>query len=154
MSRSTTLDAFVDLSAALTGFDAAHLIGTGNAEVFWDLLVDRAGVANGEALLAAWAGQVVPAEDQDRALRIAILGDGRLGPMARNLIRLWYVGTWKQMPADWRAAHAPGLADGDIIPAARAYTEGLLWPAVGSNPPGAKPFGYAMWATRPRVTLD
>lgn len=152
MTRSATLDAFADLSAALTGFDAAHLIGTGNAELFWDLLVDRGGGDNAEALLAAWADAVAPAEDEDRALRIAILGDARLGPMARNLIRLWYVGTWKQMPADWRAAYAPGLADGDTIPASRAYTEGLLWPAVGANPPGAKPFGYAMWATPPRVT--
>lgn len=152
MNRSATLDAFCDLSAMLTGFDAAHLIGTGNAELFWDLLVARAGQSNADALLAVWTGEVASAEAPDRALRIAILGDPRLGPMARNLIRLWYVGTWKRMPGDWRSAYAPGLADDDTIPAPHAYTEGLLWPAIGANPPGAKPFGYAMWANPPRVT--
>ncbi|SLN52169.1 hypothetical protein [Roseisalinus antarcticus] len=154
MTPSTTLDAFANLSAALTGFDAAQLIGTGNAELFWDLLVARAGPANAEALLTVWTEQVEAEAHRDRAIRIAILSDRRYGPMARNLIRLWYVGTWKQLPADWRGAYAPTLADGDIIPAPQAYTEGLLWPAVGANPPGAKPFGYAMWAKPPRVTLD
>ena len=58
------------------------------------------------------------------------------------------------MPEDWREAYGGGRYDSDIIPSPASYTEGLLWPAVGANPPGAKPFGYAMWATPPRVTLD
>ncbi len=152
MTLSTTLDRFADLCAALTGFDAAHLVGTGNVEPYWHLLVERTGQANAEDLLATWDAKVRDAQDMDRAMRIELLGQARFGPMARNLIRLWYVGTWKQMPADWRGAHAPGMPDGDTIPAAQAYTEGLLWPAVGANPPGAKPFGYAMWAKPPRVT--
>ncbi len=154
MTRSATLDAFAELSAALTGFDAPHLVGTGNAETFWDLLVARAGPDNAEALLAAWSERVLGAADQERALRLEVLSDPRLGPMARNLMRLWYVGVWRQMPADWRTSHASGLDDSDVIPASRAYTEGLLWTAVGANPPGAKPFGYGMWAKPPRVTLD
>lgn len=154
MTASATLDTFADLCAALTGFDAAHLVGTGNVAPFWDLLTDRTGPENARALLTAWTDRVAPDAEPDRAMRLHILGDARLGPMARNLIRLWYVGTWKGMPADWRAAHAPGRPDGDTIPSAGAYTEGLLWPAVGANPPGAKPFGYAMWAKPPRVTLD
>ena len=154
MVRSQALDAFAALSADLTGFDATHLVGTGNAEAFHDLMVARCGAPNVAALLEAWRCHVAGAQDRDRALRLHVLGDGRLGPMARNLLRLWYSGTWRQMPADWRAAFAPGLADGDIVPSRTAYTEGLLWPAIGANPPGAKPFGYAMWARPPRVTLD
>lgn len=154
MDRSHTLDAFAELSAALTGFDAPHLIGTGNVACYWDLLVERAGAGNAAALLVAWSEKVVAAPDRSRAMRLVVLSDGRLGPLARNLIRLWYVGTWRQLPTEWRAAHAPELPDDDIIPTREAYTEGLLWPAVGANPPGAKPFGYAMWAKPPRVTLD
>lgn len=154
MSRSALLDAFCDLSAALTGFDASHVIGTGNAETYWDLLVERTGKENAAALLDAWKGTVEAAEDPARAMRLAILGDARLGPMARNVIRLWYVGTWKQMPSHWRETFAPGLPDTDVIPGSGAYTEGLLWPAIGANPPGAKPFGYAGWSQPPRVTLD
>ncbi len=154
MSRSATLDAFCNLCSALTGFDTPHLIGTGNVETYWDLMEARTGAKNAATLLAAWTDQVEPDADQARAMRLAILGDARLGPMARNLIRLWYVGTWQQMPEPWRDSYAPGIADTDIIPAAGAYTEGLLWTAIGANPPGAKPFGYAGWAQPPRVTLD
>jgi hypothetical protein len=154
MTASRTLDLFVDLSADLTGFDAIHLVGTGNAALFHATLEERAGGGNAAALLDAYEGRVRGAPDPARALRIEILGEARLGPMARNLIRLWYSGTWRRMPQDWRETFAPGLPDGDIIPAQTAYTEGLLWPAIGANPPGAKPFGYAMWARPPRVTLD
>jgi len=154
MTPSARLDAFAELCGALTGFDAAHLVGTGNVAPFWNHLVDRTGDAHADVLLTTWSARVRDAEDPARAMRLHVLGDARLGPIARNLIRLWFVGTWKALPADWRAAYAPGRQDGDIIPASRAYTEGLLWPTVGANPPGAKPFGYAMWAKPPRVTLD
>lgn len=150
-ARSKDLDTFTALSAALTGFDAAHLIGTGNAARFWDLLVERAGAENARDLLDAWRDEVEPAADADRAMRVTILGDARRGPLARNLVRLWYVGTWRRLPEAWRMAHAPGLPDGDVVPGRDAYTEALLWPAIGANPPGAKPHGYGMWARPPRA---
>jgi hypothetical protein len=32
-----------------------------------------------------------------------------------------------------------------------AYTEGLLWVAIGANPPGAKAPGYGSWARPPQI---
>lgn len=154
MERQDRLQPFLALSAHLTGHEATRLTGTGMADLYLDTMTERAGTANVSALLDAFTGKVATSEDPDRALRLAILGDARLGPMARNLIKLWYVGTWYEMPADWRARFGAGLPDGDVIPTPAAYTEGLLWPTVGANPPGAKPFGYGMWAKPPRVTLE
>ena len=148
------LQQFLDLSAHLTGHDAVRLTGTGMAELYLATMTERAGAANSAALLETFSSQVAASDDPDRALRLAILGDARLGPMARHLIKLWYVGTWYEMPAAWRARFGAGLPDGDVIPTPAAYTEGLLWPTVGANPPGAKPFGYGMWAKPPRVTFE
>jgi hypothetical protein len=154
MDTQDSLKQFLDLSAHLTGHDAARLTGTGMAELYLATMTERAGAANVAALLEAYGTQVATSDDPDRALRLSILGDARFGPMARHLIKLWYVGTWYEMPAAWRARFGAGLPDGDIIPTPAAYTEGLLWPTVGANPPGAKPFGYGMWAKPPRVTLE
>lgn len=154
MEKSDALQHFLDLSEHLTGHEVHRLVATGMDAVYFDTMSERVGVANMEAMLAAFDAKVAGADEPERSLRHAILGDPCFGPMARHLIKLWYIGTWKQMPDDWRTAYAGGLPDGDIIPDPAAYTEGLLWPTVGANPPGAKPFGYAMWAKPPRVTLD
>jgi hypothetical protein len=58
------------------------------------------------------------------------------------------------MPRDWRERFGGSAEDRDHVPSPQSYTEGLLWPAVGANPAGAKPFGYGMWAKPPRVTLS
>lgn len=154
MDRQDSLQTFLALSEHLTGHAAPRLTATGMAEIYLDTMTERGGADNVAALLETFATKIATAEDADRAMRLAMLGDARLGPLARNLIKLWYVGTWYEMAAEWRARFGAGLPDGDIIPTPAAYTEGLLWPTVGANPPGAKPFGYGMWAKPPRVTLE
>jgi hypothetical protein len=32
-----------------------------------------------------------------------------------------------------------------------SYTEGLLFKAIGANPPGAKALGYGSWALPPQI---
>jgi len=150
MARDDTLDSFLDLSAALTGFATLRLRGTGQAEAYLATLTEVVGEATVEALLDAWRTMAAQTE-VDRALRCRILSDDRLGPVARNIIKMWYVGTWYALPADWREAYATTDRDRTFVVSPEAYTEGLLWPAIGANPSGAKPLGYAMWATPPRI---
>lgn len=154
MEKRETLTKFLSLSVHLTGHAAERLTATGMVSLYLNTMTERVGAANVTALLAAFSTQVAVSDEPDRAVRILILGDARLGPMARNLIKLWYVGTWYEMPAAWRESFGGGLPDGDVIPTPAAYTEGLLWPTVGANPPGAKPFGYGIWAKPPRITLE
>lgn len=150
MERDETLGAFLDLSATLTGFTTFRLRGTGQAEAYLATLTEVVGEATLEALLGAWRAVAAEAE-VERAVRREILSDDRLGPVARNVIKLWYVGTWYALPADWREAHATTDRDRTFVVSPEAYTEGLLWPAIGANPSGAKPLGYGMWATPPRI---
>lgn len=152
------LDRFLAASATLTGYSPFRLRGTGLAEQYLATAVDAAGEAVVDDLLSgvAAAEQLAAEEEQTdlaRALRHAVLSDPRLGPVARNLIKLWYVGTWYQLPQDWRDAHGAGVPDSTHVVSPAAYTEGLLWPTIDANPPGANPPGFGTWAAKPRLPL-
>ena len=99
----TPLQAFLAVSAELTGFDTGTLLATGLDERY-HALVQRD------------------------------LGDEGLADpaQAEALIRLWYLGVWN-----------------DAVVDPEAYREGLLWRAVGTNPPGSRPPGYGTWALEP-----
>ena len=132
------LERFLALSAALTGFRAVELRATGVAREHLDLVLSVAGEELGARLLAA--GQ----EDVQ-----AVLADPDLGPLARNLIVLWYLGQWDQMPREWRARHGAAPADEPGVPSAAAFRAGLVWPAIGSHPTSARPPGFGSWAEPP-----
>lgn len=150
------LEDFVAFSAVATGFAAFDLGGTGQAEVYLSTLDDIVGEEIVGDLLAAFSRVTTdPGADEaalQRGLRREVFSDARLGPVARALVKLWYVGTWYGLPADWREAYGENELDRTFVVSRSAYTEGLLWPAIGVNPPGAKPIGYGMWATPPNVT--
>lgn len=141
---------FLAVSAALTGFSAAELAGTAMGPIYWAHLVDILG----ERLAARWlsvgrdavhrAGVDVAGE-LDRRL----LTDADLGPPARGLILLWYTGQWTQLPGSWRQRHGASPADVDAVLSADAYTEGLVWKAIGAHPQGAKAPGFATWVAPP-----
>ena len=149
------LDDFLSLSETLTGFDAFALRGTGQAQAYLDTLTRMVGSEIATDLTSAHASARDRAGDDaaafSSAMRANILSDPRLGPVARNLIKMWYVGTWYEMPRAWRDTYGTAEGSESFVVSPQAYTEGLLWPAVGANPSGAKPFGYGMWAMPPRV---
>ena len=146
---------FIDVSASLTGFPAGRLRGTGQGPRYLAAFVDVVGAETVQALLDAHravAGEAGgDAAALARGIRRTILSDGRLGPLARNLIKLWYTGTWYELSREWREAHGASAKDVSFVVSPESYTEGLLWPAVGANPSGAKPLGYGMWANPPRI---
>jgi hypothetical protein len=89
--------------------------------------------------------------DRKGQLRREIFGNQMLGPIARNIIKLWYVGIWYQLPRVWAEAHGSRPADVTRTVSPEAYVEGLLWPAIGAHPPGAKAPGYGSWASPPEI---
>lgn len=149
------LDGFLALSEALTGFTGHRLRGTGQAEAY---LATATGIVGEgvmrDLLLAAEEARASAGGDTEKheaELRRLVMSDDRLGPVARNIIRMWYVGSWYQLPKPWREAHGQSPRDQDHVVSPISYTEGLLWPAIGANPAGAKPAGYGMWAMPPRI---
>ncbi len=149
-----SLDNFVALSSALTGFTPFRLRGTGQAELYMNTVQDIVGAETMDALLTTWrAGHDAAGDEgaQERALRRDILSDPKLGPVARRILKLWYVGTWYALSSDWQEAYGGSSSDRTFVVSADSYVQGLMWDAIGANPSGARPLGYAMWAVPPAI---
>ena len=155
MSVERNLDDFLEFSSLITGFGAYHLRGTGLVELYLTTVTEIVGDATMKALLGAYRNAADEAAGDaallERSVRRVIMSDPKLGPVTRHLIKLWYVGTWYGLPREWREAYGENEKDRTFVVSAGAYVEGLLWPAIGANPSGAKPLGYGMWATPPRI---
>jgi hypothetical protein len=82
-------------------------------------------------------------------LQALVMDDPDLGPLARNVIALWYLGQWNALPNDWRNRNGASPRDVPRVISADAYAAGLVWTAAGAHPMGAKPPGYGSWANPP-----
>lgn len=143
---------FLALSSALTGFTEAELHGTGMIGTYIAVLADTVG----EDVLARLcsAGGTAARKGTERALQTHVLEDPCLGPVARCLTVLWYTGSWTQLTAEWRDRYGANALDHDRVVSARAYREGLMWPAIGAHPAGAKAPGFASWVAAPKAGGD
>ena len=158
ISTPSRLATFLDLSVVLTGFDEVTLRGAGVADSYLQAAASRIGAANVEALLSTY-GEIAKATPGDPTAREArvrrdILGDEKLGPIARAILKLWYFGTWYALPEAWHQKYGPvpadaTFADMTFVVSADAYVEGLLWRAIGAHPAGAKAPGFGSWAQPP-----
>ncbi|MFE9404945.1 hypothetical protein ACFYNY_24905 [Streptomyces sp. NPDC006530] len=160
-----SLEDFLLLSVDLTAFEETALYGTGMAEQYLAKVRAACGDEVVVALLDAHrAARTEAAGDTrspnrspldrdvlDRGLRHRVFGDERLGPVARNVIKLWYAGMWYGLPPEWTDRHGARAAGVTSTVTAASYQEGLLWRAIGANPPGAKAPGYGSWAQPPRI---
>lgn len=142
------LERFVALSALLTGYREVQLTGTEVAQQHLDTLRAALPTEIVDDLFQAF--HRLPAEGKEKAIASSILGDPKLGPVAKNIILLWYTGLWNQMPEIWRRAN--GAATGDVthLPSGAAYRAGLQWVTAGAHPPGAAHQGFASWTLEPR----
>lgn len=144
------LDDFVGLSVCLTGFGRLRLLGTGMAGQYLhavDALLPPGVV---DRLLSAYRG-LPDGPRREAALGDSVLADTELGPVARNVIALWYCGTWTKLPENWRSVDGAAAADETHVVSAAAYLAGLQWALVGGHPGGGLPQGYGAWAAPPEV---
>ncbi len=137
-----TKEHFLDFSAAVTGFSKFKLQGTGQVSLYFDTIRGVIGDEMFAELLQTFCGD---SKNVDK-----IMASLKLGPIARNIIKLWYIATWEQLPLVWQEKFGATLNDGTFIASPYAYTEGLLWPVIGVNPPAAKAPGYATWSEPPK----
>lgn len=142
------LDRFVEMSALLTGFGSVRLRGTGMAEPY--LRAADAALPAGvlKELIDAFA-RLPHGPGREAAVGPAILADTKLGPVARNIILLWYRGTWTTLPQEWRSAYGTSPLDTDHVISPEAYQSGLQWVAASAHPVGARQQGYGAWASPP-----
>ncbi|MFL5782831.1 MAG: hypothetical protein ACJ760_16055 [Thermoleophilaceae bacterium] len=149
---------FVAFSAAVTGFREFDLHGTGQAEEYLSTVAGGAGADVLDGLLAAWTRVRDEAQDDDTLtatlLRREVFSDPTLGPVARNVVKLWYVGIWYELPRAWIDACGALERNYTFMVSSSAYVNGMLWTAIGGNPPGARGPGFASWAGPPRFPAD
>jgi hypothetical protein len=148
-------EAFLGLSSTLTGYSRFRLLGTGQADPYLSTTREAVGEEVLAELLNTFTDVHRDAGDDEKALdtglRARILSDRLLGPVARNVIKMWFVGTWYELPQEWRDVQATRGHDSTHVVSPASYTEGLLWPTIGANPPGAKAQGFGSWAAPPTI---
>jgi hypothetical protein len=86
-------------------------------------------------------------------LQVLVMDDPDLGPVARNVIVLWYLGQWNALPNEWRNRNGASPLDVPRVISADAYAAGLVWTAIGAHPMGAKPPGFGSWANPPATPV-
>jgi hypothetical protein len=138
---------FLAFSSAVTAFSVFDLHGTGQAECYLSTVVRVVGQETLTGLLDAYER----AAGDAGALREEIFSDEKLGPVARNIVKLWYTGVWYELPPGWTERFGARESQGTFTASSQAYPEGLLWRAIGANPPGAKAPGYGSWARAPLI---
>jgi len=151
---SGRLTRFLALSSELTAYSVFDLRGTGLAEDYLDAVHAVVGGRVLDALLDRYDAAVASAANGTpltSILRRDLFGDAWLGPVARNIVKLWYVGIWFELPRAWTEAYGALSKNVTFTVSAAAYIEGLLWPTIGANPPGAKAPGYGSWAQPPQI---
>ncbi|HEV3382009.1 MAG TPA: hypothetical protein VG142_13650 [Trebonia sp.] len=144
-------DVFLRLSELLTGFGAIDLLGTGLAGRYLRAIDDILPPGVLDELAAAFS-RLPSGPDREAAAATTILADQKLGPVARNIILMWYRGTWARLPEEWRSAYGTSPSDTDHVVSAEAYQAGLQWVAAGAHPAGARQQGYGAWAAAPEQT--
>jgi len=132
------MDYFLAFSALATGYTQFDLQGTGQAQLYLETVNNAVGDKKLGQLLKHFNDEGVH----------AVLASDAYGAIARNIIKLWYIATWDALG---EFGQTPENATRIVAP--QAYTEGLVWPTVGVNPPAAKAQGYASWSTEPRIRL-
>ena len=144
---------FLAVSSVATGFSEAELQATGLVDCYFDSITSLLGTRLLGVFFTAFNNIKDQANQDDNQLELLfgekIMTDEQLGPVANNLIQLWYLGQWNQMPAGWRNRYGASANDVTHVVTPAAYREGLVWQAIGSHPMGAKQPGFASWALAP-----
>jgi hypothetical protein len=141
-------ESFLRLSVALTGFGRVALCGTGMTDTYLATLEAVLPPETLDELLDA-CGRLPDDDGREAALDELILTDPKLGPVARNVILMWYCGKWTELPGPWRAAYGVSPWDVSHVVSGEAYQAGLQWVAIGAHPIGARQQGFGAWAVPP-----
>jgi hypothetical protein len=152
-ASASQLEQFVGLSVILTGFGVAELWGTGMVPTYRALIPSIVGEAHFGELLTRWRDIAIRGSGDldylEELVTTELLQDDQLGPIARNVATLWYLGMWYQLPAAWRNVHGANARDTTFVVSSQSYSSGLVWTAMHTHPPAAKQPGYASWALPP-----
>jgi hypothetical protein len=142
------IELFLAMSEVLTGCSRVRLLGTGMTEQYLQTLQASMPAGVLDSLLNLYI-QISLGGDQEAALESGILNDPKAGPVARNLIVLWYTGSWPVLPDAWHAAYGTSPSEKVGVVSAQAFQSGLQWAIIGAHAPGSSQQGFASWSVLP-----
>jgi hypothetical protein len=122
-------ETFLRLSEALT---AETTLAVDLADAYFK----RAGADLGagfSALLDRFAAATAGGANPVDVIRTQILPDEKLGPAARTVLLLWYIGGIQNAAGDWE------------MQSADQYYRALVWEAVGAHPPTLSNGYFGHW---------
>ncbi len=131
------LTRFQQLSAALTGHDVAQVLARRRLQQ-----MAEAGYGPQIARMLELYPAIGEATDPVQAIQEQILQDPELGPAARALIVLWYIGAFQK--PDGTPAQ-PDLQ----FPDRESYLEGLVWHTARAHPMGLSGGYFGYWHYAP-----
>jgi len=148
---------FYQVSVVLTGYNRSRLMATGVGEEYFEVLTSLVPepIVNELFVCSRALAHEYKGDALNEKFREQILSNDRLGPVARNILKMWYLSLWYQLPPSWREQYGQPTQttgkyqDVDFVISENAYIQGLVWPALGSHPMGAKQPGYGTWAFKP-----
>ncbi len=158
MSDAPALDAFVQLSALLTGFSADLLRPAPDpselAPTYYAFMGERLGPTR-DALVQTYASMaggvavadMTPEQKTDIGTQILHAQDGQIGEAAQALMKLWYLGSWYQ-PFDYGDYKALPFDPGYVVNPL-AYTQGLAWQVMQSHAMGDSNWLFGYWTEEP-----
>lgn len=146
---------FLELSAILTGFEKVELLGTGLVDSYYNEVVSIVGTTYSDELWQTTT-KIIKHHSKDHtqleaAVRREILASPLLGPIARNIIQMWYVGNWNELPQSWQQVYGVSPNDTTKVISPEAYEQGLVWDAINAHPPAAKQPGFDSWHLLPKA---
>lgn len=145
-SSKETMNQFVALSSLLTGFPtstlAPRLDPINLKQTYLDTVNKNAPPSTVARLLKTFntIQTSLPPEEWGLAVNCRILEDDVLGPLARQIIKMWLVGIWYDPPDQSQT--------GEVV-SMQAFTHGLLWQAIQAHPTGYSEFAHGYWGAPP-----
>lgn len=144
---------FLALSVVLTGFERVELQGTGLVSTYFQTFT---GIVPPAICKELWklTSRILKGNRHDEnalnaAVRRDILSSPEFGPLATNIIQMWYLGSWIQLPKAWRNQFGTSPADVTTVVSAEAYKHSLIYDVMQAHPPGAKQPGFGSWSRPP-----
>jgi hypothetical protein len=156
-STISDLEAFIQLSAALTGIPAGKLApatdSIGIKQEYFNWVKEKEPTAFASLLQIAKDNKNAPQAIIDRS---QASDDTKF--LARSIVLIWYLGSWYS-PADLkrlvddRLARVPLFVRHTVI-SPKAYTQGWVWRIAQAHPMGYSDMQFGYWARDPAPLED
>ena len=151
-----TLDEFVSLSSALTGYPAIVLKPARDTQMIAQTLYEQLSLPSNnipaaqlDQLTQVWR-QIAntPPPQLEAAVKANIIDNLAITRLAQNIIYLWFFGIWYDLTKNPASFTSPNI---DHVVSPLAYKNGLVWGEMGAHPMGFSTGVFGYWENVPQL---